>query len=223
MFTLIHLADARSTFSPCSCCISHVRCCSCFYTVTSWSKSLRNFPKIKPDTCSEWLNLGGKKNAGEKSYKFFRIQVYVQRMHRDKIIDDDTRRFLIQTDPKPGRFYILPKIHKQGNPGRPIVSRNSHPTERISQFVDYHLKPLVQTTQSFIKDTTHFFHKLEQLGQLPNNAFLVTLDVSSLYTNIPHNHTLGVRGYLLFFFFAGEASEQRGKAASTRREAPRKK
>ena len=108
-------------------------------------------------------------------------------MHRDKIIDDDTRRFLIQTDPKPGRFYILPKIHKQGNPGRPIVSSNSHPTERISQFVDYHLKPLVQTTQSFIKDTTHFLHKLEQLGQLPNNAFLVTLDVSSLYTNIPHN------------------------------------
>ena len=108
-------------------------------------------------------------------------------MHRDKIIDDDTRRFLIQTDPKPGRFYILPKIHKQGNPGRPIVSSNSHHTERISQFVDYHLKPLVQTTQSFIKDTTHFLHKLEQLGQLPNNAFLVTLDVSSLYTNIPHN------------------------------------
>ena len=116
-----------------------------------------------------------------------RIQVYVQRMHHDKIIDDDTRRFLIQTDPKPGRFYILPKIHKQGNPGRPIVSSNSHPTERISQFVDYHLKPLLQTTQSFIKDTTHFLHKLEQLGQLPNNAFLVTLDVSSLYTNIPHN------------------------------------
>ena len=83
------------------------------------------------------------------------VQIYVQRMHRDQIIDDHTKRFLLQTDPKPGRFYILPKIHKQGNPGRPIVSSNSHPTERISQFVDYHLKPLVQTTQSFIKDTTH--------------------------------------------------------------------
>ena len=108
-------------------------------------------------------------------------------MHRYQIIDDHTKRFLLQTDPKPGRFYILPKIHKQGNPGRPIVSSNSHPTERISQFVDYHLKPLVQTTQSFIKDTTHFLNKLQQLGQLPNNAILVTLDVSSLYTNIPHN------------------------------------
>ena len=108
-------------------------------------------------------------------------------MHRDKIIDDDTKRFLIQTDPKPGWFYILPKVHKQGNPGRPIVSSNAHPTERISQFVDFHLKPLVQKTQSFIKDTTHFLNKLEQLGQLPDNTFLVTLDVSSLYTNIPHN------------------------------------
>jgi len=50
-------------------------------------------------------------------------------MHCDKSIDDDTERFLIQTDPKPGWYYILPKVHKQGNPGRPIVSSNSHPTE----------------------------------------------------------------------------------------------
>ena len=108
-------------------------------------------------------------------------------MNRDNIINEETKHFLIQTDPKPGQFYILPKVHKQGNPGRPIVSSNSHPKERISQFVDHHLKPLVQTRQSFIKDTTHFLNKLEQLGQLPPNALLVTLDVSSLYTNIPHN------------------------------------
>ena len=81
-------------------------------------------------------------------------------------------------------------MHKQGNPGRPIVSSNSHPTERMSQFVDHHLKPLLQTTQSFIKDTTHFLDKLEQLGQLHANSLLVTLDVSSLYTNIPHNEDI---------------------------------
>ena len=79
-----------------------------------------------------------------------RILKYTERMNRDKIINEETKRYLIETDPKPGRFYILPKVHKQGNPGRPIVSSNSHPTERISQFVDHHLKPLVQTTQSFI-------------------------------------------------------------------------
>ena len=68
-----------------------------------------------------------------------------------------------------------------------IVSSNSHPTERISQFVDYYINPLVSTLDSHIKDTTDFLNKLSNLGNLPNNAILVTLDVSSLYTNIPHN------------------------------------
>ena len=50
-----------------------------------------------------------------------------------------------------GRFYILPKIHKKGNPGRPIVSSNSHcQTERISKVVDYHINPLVSTLDSHI-------------------------------------------------------------------------
>ena len=125
-----------------------------------------------------------------------RILEYTERMNHEKIINEETERYLIQTDPNQGRFYILPKVHKQGNPERPIVSCNSHPTERISQFVDHHLNPLVQTTQSSIKDTTHFLNKLEQLGQLPPNALLVTLDVSSLHTNIPHNEGITCRHFL---------------------------
>ena len=48
-----------------------------------------------------------------------RVQIYVERMFHDQIIDSDTKRFLIQTNTKPGRFYILPKIQKQGNPVAP--------------------------------------------------------------------------------------------------------
>ena len=51
-----------------------------------------------------------------------RVTIYVQRMLKDGYIDEKTKQYLIQTDVKPGRFYILPKIHKTGNPGRPIVS-----------------------------------------------------------------------------------------------------
>ena len=116
-----------------------------------------------------------------------RVTVYIERMFNDGYIDEKTKKYLVQTNVKPGRFYILPKIHKTGNPGRPIVSSNSHPTERISQFVDYYINPLVSTLDSHIKDTTGFLNKLCNLGNLPNNAILVTLDVSSLYTNIPHN------------------------------------
>ena len=103
-------------------------------------------------------------------------------MHKDKLISDKTNQYVIQTDVKPGRFYVLPKVHKLGNPGRPIVSSNSHPTERISHFVDYHLWPLVHKLPSFVKDTNDFLNKLPAIGNLHANSLLVTFDVSSLYT-----------------------------------------
>ena len=54
-----------------------------------------------------------------------RVTIYVQRMLKDGYIDEKTKQYLIQTDVKPGRFYILPKIHKTSNPGRPIVTRDA--------------------------------------------------------------------------------------------------
>lgn len=82
-------------------------------------------------------------------------------------------------------FYHLPKIHKEGNPGRPIVSSFNSPTERISAFVDGHLQPFVNQLNSHIKDTFHFLEKLHNLQTpLPANSILVTVDVTALYTNI---------------------------------------
>lgn len=83
-------------------------------------------------------------------------------------------------------FYILPKIHKIDIPGRPIVSAIGGPTEKISATVDYYLKPLAQLVPSYIKDTNDFLLKLENLGKIPTDSLLVTADVSSLYTSIPH-------------------------------------
>jgi hypothetical protein len=45
-------------------------------------------------------------------------------------IDKNTFDYLKPDKPKVGRFYLLPKIHKVNNPGRPIVSANGHPTEK---------------------------------------------------------------------------------------------
>lgn len=41
------------------------------------------------------------------------------------------------------------------------------------------------TLASYVKDTTHFLRDIAGLC-VPKNSYLVTLDVSSLYTNIPH-------------------------------------
>ena len=101
-------------------------------------------------------------------------------------ISEKNAIYLTVDQPKPGRFYLLPKIHKAGNPGRPIVSANGHPTEKISEFVDLHLQPHVQNLPSYLQDTTDFLRKQNAMGQLPPETLLVSMDVTSLYTNIPH-------------------------------------
>ncbi|XP_071150518.1 uncharacterized protein [Mytilus edulis] len=107
-------------------------------------------------------------------------------MHADGFIDDKTLEYLKPENPKPGRFYLLPKIHKANNPGRPIVSANGHLTEKISEFVDFHLRQHVEDLPSHIKDTTDYLRKMQALNPLPSDTTLVSMDVTSLYTNIPH-------------------------------------
>ena len=43
--------------------------------------------------------------------------------------------------------------------------------------------------KSYIKDTNHFLKKLKQLGSLPENGILFTIDVVGLYPNIPHEES----------------------------------
>ena len=57
--------------------------------------------------------------------------------------------------------------------------------EKISEFVDHFLNPTCKNLKSFVKDKTHFLKLIYDLGDLPDHCILVTIDVSSLYTNIP--------------------------------------
>ena len=87
-------------------------------------------------------------------------------------------------------FYLLPKIHKEGNPGRPVISSSGCHTEKISAFVDEHLKPIAQGLPSYIKDSFDFVRKIRSINKIPQNSYLVTLDVKSLYTNIDNTDGL---------------------------------
>ena len=96
----------------------------------------------------------------------------------------------MSTASKPARFYLLPKIHKRGVPGRPVVSSCGSITENVSKLVDWFLKPLITTIPSYVRDTRDFLAKLRSVGVLPKDSLLVTLDVVSLYPSIPHSDGL---------------------------------
>ena len=93
--------------------------------------------------------------------------------------------------PRIPEFYTLTKIHKKTPVGRTIVSGISGPTERISSFVDSLLPPIAVKQESYLKDTTDFINFIENT-RIPDDVTLATLDVSSLYTNIPQSEGIEV-------------------------------
>jgi len=116
-----------------------------------------------------------------------RVNEIITQLHQGKHIDDMTKKWLKQTpnSPRIPIFYTLTKIHKPKPVGRPIISGCEGPTERISSFVDRLLQPIAQSQQSYIKDTTDFINFVEKT-KIRQNTILVSMDVTSLYTNIPH-------------------------------------
>ena len=87
-----------------------------------------------------------------------------------------------------GKMYLLPKIHKRLSdvPGRPIISNCGMRTEKVSEFLDYQLKLVMQNGKSYIRDSGHFLERIKNINTLPENAVLVTADVVGLYPSIPH-------------------------------------
>ena len=67
---------------------------------------------------------------------------------------------------------------------RPIISSCDGPTERISSLVDTLLQPISKSQASYLKDTTDFIKFIEKT-KVKRRTFLVSMDVTSLYTNIP--------------------------------------
>ena len=81
-------------------------------------------------------------------------------------------------------FYGNPKVHKQNIPLRPIISQIDGPTSRLNKLADNLLTTTEARVDNLIKDTPSFLNMV--LGMdIPKGALLVTMDVTSLYTNIP--------------------------------------
>uniref|UniRef100_A0A8C5LZ44 Helix-turn-helix domain-containing protein n=1 Tax=Leptobrachium leishanense TaxID=445787 RepID=A0A8C5LZ44_9ANUR len=124
---------------------------------------------------------------------------------QSKLISDDNHKFLLLKYPTIPTLYCLPKIHKSliSPPGRPIISGNNSLTERVSELVDCYLRPLVLDTPSYVRDTQHVLQKLSEIHVSPGTV-LVSLDVITLYNNIPHLVGLQATKH----FLSGKHSEQ---------------
>ena len=72
---------------------------------------------------------------------------------------------LIITTPRTSCIYFLPKIHKPNNPGRPIVSACSCPTQLISSYLDKIMAPTCKDSQHALQ----IFRDFNFLGPVVQN------------------------------------------------------
>ncbi|XP_065642363.1 uncharacterized protein LOC136073993 isoform X2 [Hydra vulgaris] len=86
------------------------------------------------------------------------------------------------------RDYLFPDI--SSIPLRPIVSGCDGPIDNLSFFITEFIQPVAEQLPAYFKDTTHLLKLLQSHVLETNNYILVTADVISLYTNIPHRESI---------------------------------
>ena len=110
----------------------------------------------------------------------------------ENLLTSKTANSVLEEKIQTPEFHILPNMHKDNNSRRQVISSVNCQTTRISKFVGYYLQPEVNKLKSYVKEfitdfcTTDFINKIEAIDHLSDDSYLVSLDVCSLYTNIPH-------------------------------------
>ena len=113
-------------------------------------------------------------------------------LRRKNVITEKENNYFKTT--KLSKLYLLPKIHKGlfKVPGRMVISNCRIPNEKVSEFLDHHLQPLMKQGESYKRDTGDFLATLKAAGQVAKGVILLAADVLGLYPSIPHSEGLDI-------------------------------
>ena len=102
------------------------------------------------------------------------------------LIEDEDKSWsdLIVHHPKTPIFYGLPKTHKKDIPMRPITSGIGSAPHKIAKAIAAILTPLLGSfSTAHIKNSGELLEKLKNIDT--SNKSIASLDIQSLYTNVP--------------------------------------
>lgn len=148
-----------------------------------------------------------KLSTNEDRHTMLRVEKLIKK-HAENLTKNEID-YLTNFEVKSSNFYGLPKIHKSKEIQdavkncadiyikipqptdlkiRPIVAGPASSTQRLSNLLDIILKPLCELLPSYVRDDMDFLNYIPK--SVDPKTILVSFDVISLYTNIPH--TLGL-------------------------------
>ena len=123
-----------------------------------------------------------------------KLQRYLYNLKRKGIFDQHTYDNIRPSGSQPSRLYGLPKTHKAYVPLRPIVSCIGSYSYNLAKFLVNMLRP-INTGKYCVKDSFTF---AKSINGLTNAKFMASLDVSSLFTNVPLQETIDICAQKLF-------------------------
>ena len=126
----------------------------------------------------------------ERSVGYY-IRTYLMCSCEDEC-DCDNKEFkkMIPSGTGPGKLYGLCKVHKENKAMRPVVSMVNTPEYSLAKYLDSFIKPNIPS-QFMINSTADFVSEINSYP-LQGNEFLVSYDVSSLFTNVPLQETINL-------------------------------
>ena len=139
----------------------------------------------------------------DPAVKYFEIvNSAIESFRKQQLLSNSTASKLTLDEVRAPQFHIFPKVHNINIPGRHVVSSvkchtsqmsyksnviqvECH-TSKISKFVDRYLQLHAKSLPSCIKDTSDFINRINGTRDINKETLRATLDVKSLYTNIPN-------------------------------------
>jgi len=112
------------------------------------------------------------------------LKEILKRWLSHKYISVQTHTYLNSSNAILPRAYGLPKIHKHGYPLRIIVSSTGSPLHNLASYLHKILCKSLPVPSSHINNSFELINKLSDV-YIPDGFSLVSLDVVSLFTNVP--------------------------------------
>jgi len=119
-----------------------------------------------------------------------KVNRFLAKLKKLGAISDSVYKQLFASGSAPGILYGLAKIHKANVPLRPILAAYKTATYKIAKY----LIPLIDPycTNEYVLKNSYQFHDLISKFPAQANYFMVSYDVSSLYTNVPVLETVEI-------------------------------
>ncbi|CAF4119666.1 unnamed protein product, partial [Adineta steineri] len=116
---------------------------------------------------------------------------FLLQLKRNKMIStDDYKLMRPDTGSRTPEAYFLVKIHKTGQPVRPIISSYNSYNYNTAKYLATLLKPAISQCPSYVKDSFDFARIIK--NNKNTNGLLCSLDVTSLFTNVPLEKAINI-------------------------------